>query len=183
MNWRRWLGRVIVTLALAGVLHVAIVMAIPYVVTGVFISRSVARFGVNHAVAPPLPTDQARTVVKPSPDLLYAVCIYDVSQGPVRVTLAPPRSYWSLSLFDRNSDNIFRANASDLPGESVTLTLVAQKDAVEHRLPQKDLVVVPHARGVLLARFLVLDASSMPAALAAQRSVTCTPATGQRTSS
>ena len=37
------------------------------------------------ACPPPL-TAQSRGIVLPSPDLLYSVCVFDVSQGPVRVT-------------------------------------------------------------------------------------------------
>jgi uncharacterized membrane protein len=104
---KRWIGLGAATLLLAAALHLAMIWLIPTAITLGFMRGLGKQAGYNHAVAPPLPTDTSRSVVAPSPDLLYAVCIFDVSAGPVRVSLRPPKSYWSLSLFDRNSDNFF----------------------------------------------------------------------------
>ena len=165
----------IVTLLLAGILHVAIVKLIPIAITSTFMSRVVGQFGVNRILANPLPTDKARAVVKPSPDLLYATCIYDVSAGPVRVSITPPSTYWSLSLFERNSDNFFKLSAADVKGGSAELIVgqSADADRAKAAFPSSVFVAAPGSRGVMLARLLVLDPSHMVAERAAQQSVRC----------
>lgn len=164
------------TLALAVVLHLGIVWLIPQAITGIFMSRVIAQAGANHVLTPPLPTDTARSVVMPSPDLLYAVCVYDLAAGPVRITAQPPGGYWSAAIYDRNSDNIFTLNDRDLAGRPLDLILTPTPNAgLQARFPAARIVQPPHGTGVLLVRALVLDATNMQPALQAQASVHCTP--------
>ena len=180
MRPNRWMKIVLATLLLASVLHVVIASLIPHAITAVFIARVAQQAGTNRVITPPLPTDKSRQVVKPSPDLLYATCIYDVSGGPVRVSIAPPATYWSLSLFGRNTDNFFKINAADITNGKAELILGGAKDATDakRRFPAVTFVQTPQATGVLLARILVLDPSNMSAALDSQKSVRCDAITG-----
>jgi uncharacterized membrane protein len=172
---RRWLTLSLATLALAAVLHVAFVWFLPHAIMQIFMSRLAGLASVNRVVAPPLPTDTSRTVVTPSPDLLYGTCVFDITHGPVRVTLRPPSTYWSLALFDTNTDNVFKLNATDIESETAEIVLGSASDiaAVKADFPSAKLVQPPHASGVMLARILVLDKSNMAEALAAQKSVSC----------
>ena len=180
MTARRLFGLGAITLMLAGVLHVLIVWLIPYAITGAFIRGISRQVGYNTVARPPLPTDKSRSVVAPSPDLLYAVCIFDVGAGPVRISARPPHGYWSLALYDRNSDNFFRTNDSEVKGDTVELILgLAPSDAnSKARFPAAAYVQTPHPVGVMLARILVLDPTDMKAALDAQSSVGCRPLAG-----
>ena len=72
--------------------------AIPYGVMQIFKSRMASQANVNTIFHSERATDTARTVVRPSPDLLYSVCWYDLSKGPVRVVSGAPRdTYWSVA--------------------------------------------------------------------------------------
>jgi len=178
MTAKRWIKLGAVTLALAAALHFLILWLIPLAITGVFIRRLVKEAGYNHVVTRPLPTDKSREVVKPSPDLLYAACSFDIGAGPVRISAAkPPQGYWSLALYDRNSDNFFKINNSEATGERVELILGLAPKAADFAaaFPSAIYVQTPHAIGVMLARILVLDRAEMAAALAAQASVRCDP--------
>lgn len=181
MSAKRGIGLGAVTLLLAGALHVLIVWLIPTAITYRFMRGLGKQVGYNHAVAPPLPTDKSRSVVAPSPDLLYAACVFDVSAGPVRVSMRPPKTYWSLALFDRNSDNFFRTNDGEQTGDSVDLILSqAPADADLHaRFPSAIYAQTPHATGVMLARILVLDQANMQAERDAQASIRCAALAGQ----
>ena len=172
---RQFLKLFAITIGLAVVLHVALVQFIPTVITSVFMTRVTQQVGLNHIVAGPLPTDKSRSVVKPSPDLLYAVCIYDVSAGPVHITIAPPETYWSLSLFARNTDNYFKLSEADVNAGAAEIVVGRAQDAgtAKATFPAAKFVVSPSASGVMLARLLVLDQNNMAAALAAQKSVRC----------
>lgn len=123
----------------------------------------------------PLPTDKTRTVVRPSPDLLYAACVYDISAGPVRVMIQPPMGYWSLSLYARNTDNYFKLGGADVEHGRAELVIGPAAAAAQARrdFPDARFVAAPGTKGVMLARVLVRDRAHMAAELAAQRSVRC----------
>jgi len=94
-------------LALAALVHVAAVWALPRAIVAVFRHRLIAEVGPNHVKAAPLPDEGWRTVPMPSPDQLYAACAYDVSAGPVLVTADLPEGYFSISGFSDDTDNFF----------------------------------------------------------------------------
>ena len=170
-----WLKLGAITLALAVVLHVAAVWLVPFAIMRIFMARVTEQSGVNRVIAQRLPTDKSRSVVKPSPDLLYGLCVYDVGTGPVKVSIRPPATYWSLALFDTNTDNFFKLNANEITGGTAELILGIGTDRADAKLkfPSATFVATPHAKGVMLARILVLDQSNMGEAQAAQQSVQC----------
>ncbi|MGB3754558.1 MAG: DUF1254 domain-containing protein [Parerythrobacter sp.] len=55
----------------------------------------------------PRMTPQTQTVVRPSPDLAYSICLYDLTAAPegLLVTMAAFDDYASLSFFDARTDN------------------------------------------------------------------------------
>jgi uncharacterized membrane protein len=73
----------------------------------------------------PPPIDHThRRVVMPSPDLLYAVCAYDLSDGSLRIRLdgTYPR-YWSIALYNSNSDNFLTLSGDAIGERGVDLTI------------------------------------------------------------
>lgn len=168
-----------ITLALAALLHIGIVWLVPRAITGVVMSRIVGQVGENQALTTPLPNATSRGVVMPSPDLLYAICVFDLAAGPLHVTARPSADYWSLALYDRNSDNFYTVNDKELAGAPLDLLVgIEAADAtLLARFPTARSVRAPHATGVVLVRGLVLDRSNMTAALATQASVQCAPVT------
>ena len=88
-NWFRW---IILTLALAVVFHLLTVTLFPRVIMAVAIRRILNRSGseINTLIHSPRVTVDSRQVVKPSPDLLYSICVYDVSEKPLRITATVP---------------------------------------------------------------------------------------------
>ncbi|PIW32050.1 MAG: hypothetical protein COW29_00095 [Rhodobacterales bacterium CG15_BIG_FIL_POST_REV_8_21_14_020_59_13] len=106
------------------------------------------------------PTDEtSRRVVRPSPDLLYSVCILDLSGGPVRIRAAGWDGYMSLSLFAANTDNVAAFNNSQIAGDiSVT---IGQNGVAS--------VALGSERGIALIRRLAVDDASMARADAVRR--------------
>ena len=115
------------------------------------------------------PSDQAvfalpvsakiRTVVMPSPDLLYSVCVYDLSTGPERISANPGLStYWSITLYGANSD-FFVINDRKAAGKPVIFLLVSNRDGTMHDTAANDpqIVVSPCVKGSLLMRVLTGD--------------------------
>lgn len=180
MTARRWIRLGVVTLALAAGLHVLIVWLIPHAITLAFVRGVSKQVGYNTVLRPPLPTHQSRSVVAPSPDLLYAVCVFDVSAGPVRISARRPPGYWSLSLYDRNSDNFFGINDNEIKGDTVELILTPGPAdvGIKAKFPAATYVQTPRSTGVMLSRILVLDPANMQAERDAQSSARCGPAAG-----
>jgi uncharacterized membrane protein len=177
---RRWLARAGIVLLLAAAFHVGALWALPRLIVARVSSRMAANGEVNHAFGQSLPTAASRAVVKPSPDLLYAVCVFDLSTGSLLVEGDLPGGYWSLSAFAANSDNFFVVDDRQVQGNRARYLLA--REAKPARLPAElagvPVVVAPSAKGVLLFRILVLDPADMAAPLAAQRSARCTPVGG-----
>ena len=66
--------------------------------------------GMYRWVAAARMTPQSQTIVRPSPDLAYAICRFDVADGPVLLTAPVSDTYGSLSIFDARTNNVFVAS-------------------------------------------------------------------------
>lgn len=83
---------------------------------------------LNRFVASPRQTPETQRVVRPSPDLSYAVCRFDVSDGPVVISAPAWDGYGSLSIFDDQTNNVFVAS---LDGKAASVILHKQGEAPE----------------------------------------------------
>lgn len=163
-----WLGVAILFLAIG---YAAVVSATPYALMHVAMGRigSHGR-GVNQFVFMPRTTEASRGVVRPSPDLAYAACVYDLSKGPIRIHGAPSAGdYASISIYQANSDNIFAMNDRQAPG-GVDVVLAKAGQAT----PAGAHVVISRSdKGVVLDRRLAPTADAFTAADQARRADVC----------
>lgn len=128
-------------------------------VPGFLMARAMDRLSdrapVNAMAFPPLADARSRTIVRPSPDLAYGSCVFDVSKGPVLVeALAVPAPYWSLSVFDRRTDVAFVRNNRQSAGQPIRIAIVKPGVAAPAGYEP---VSVTGDRGVALIRILVSD--------------------------
>ncbi len=63
------------------------------------------RQGYNQLAVAPVPDEHSRQVVRPSPDLLYASCIYNLKEGALTIEAPVPERYWSMQFYQMNTDN------------------------------------------------------------------------------
>lgn len=105
---------------------------------------------------PPI-DETARTVVRPSPDIIYSGCMYDVSAGPVVITLPAldEDSYVSVSFFDARTNNFAAFNNRDFGGDAARFLLapdrgITQSNAVMAEIDE--LVFTPTSTGLVLLR-------------------------------
>ena len=179
---RLWFYRGLALLVTAAAVHVLAVWAAPRLIMHVLMSGPTALTMdmQNKAAFPPAVTAQARTVVMPSPDLLYSVCVFDVSGGPVRVKANPSLpSYWSIALYAANSDNFFVVNDRQSAGKPVDLWLVSQgpNSHAAGVPPGSQVVVTPSSKGFLLMRVLTGNYEVEQAVVEpARRTLTCNKA-------
>lgn len=158
--------------ASAAVAHVGAVWATPYALMRVAMDRlSGGGKAINGFVFGPRTTQSSRGVVRPSPDLAYASCVYDLSGGPLLVTAepSPNQGYLSLSVFAANTDNIGVFDSLQMPqGIRFILALEGQ------RVPKGQRVLIsPSRKGIVLDRRLAPDAATFTAVDKARREDTC----------
>lgn len=178
---RLWFYRCVALAATALLVHLAAIWAAPRLIMQVLLNGPQAKVMQMHnrAAFPPPVTAQSRSIVLPSPDMLYSVCVFDVTQGPVRVQAHPRLStYWSIALYGNNSDNFFVVNDRQAGNAPVDLWLVAgDADAAGAAIPAGSRVVVtPSRQGFLLMRVLTGNYDAEKAVVEpARRTLQCTP--------
>jgi uncharacterized membrane protein len=185
---QRWLLRAAVVLAIAALTHLLVLWALPLVVMqrvldGVAADPDHFRSGV---MLPPRSDHTQRRIVLPSPDLLYALCRYDVTDRPLRVRASPasPASpapaapgggYWSVALYAANTDNFYVLNDLQAAGRPADLVIVAPGSGPVNAAPTAAVVRSPSARGLVLMRVLIAGdgAAALEAAESARRTLRC----------
>ncbi len=179
---RLWFYRGLTLITTAVLVHLAMIWAAPRLIMRVLMYGPVAQTMnmQNQAAFPPPVTASSRTVVMPSPDMLYSVCVFDVSARPLRIQANPAlASYWSIALYAANSDNFFVINDRNAANKPVDLWLVSEGgNAQAGGVPAGSRVVVaPSRTGFLLMRVLTGDYAAEKAVVEpARRTLSCTPA-------
>lgn len=176
---------VALVIGLVGIVsHILTVWTAPRVVMRTAWGQITEEFGVNKVGRPALPTAATRNDTLPSPDILRAVCGFDISKGPVRITAKVPPGAWSMAVYAMNADVIYSVNDTVTGEGSVAFTLMktqqrtGAKTGAATGQPSGDggrIIRVPDAHGVVIVRTLVRDRANMGDQKAAQASVTCAP--------
>ena len=188
---RPWYTRIMTLLVVAVAVHLTALWALPRLIMGRVMSAAAPAPQASNRVVFPPPTDHVqRRVVMPSPDLLYALCTFDVSMQPMRIRADPKTPhYWSIALYAANSDNFFVINDRQAAGLPVDIIL-SGPSAYPTRAPSpsqpasaqptgSQTVHAPSTQGLLLMRVLVTDdARERDIVEAARRSLQCEPLTG-----
>lgn len=167
-----WIAAAVVA---AAVVHLVVLYAVPWLVMGAAMRGVTGGAGANTAVFPPRADETSRTIVRPSPDLLYAACVYDLSERPLRIRAKLPRgTYWSISMFAANTDNFFKLNDREVGAPRLDLVLALPGTGVD--LPgDARLVEAPTTRGIILTRTLVDDERRLAELDRARRLFVCEP--------
>lgn len=125
----------------------------------------IAREGINVALPAPRADASARTVVRPSPDLLYTACVFDLKNGPLHITAPVQASYVSVSGFAADTSNFFALNdakiAPDAEGHKRINLLLARNQL--GALPEgATRIIAPSDRGLILFRSLITSEAELP---------------------
>jgi uncharacterized membrane protein len=162
MNGRRALW-IAATLVIAALVHIGTLYAVPRLV----MRRALAKMGAPNAIHfAERPTASSRGVVRPSPDMLYASCPFDLSNGALRVTARVPHStYWSVSAFDAATNNFFVRNDSQIRGDSIEVLMLRHGQPMPplDNALERVIVFAPSARGLVLFRTVIDDDKNVPA--------------------
>jgi uncharacterized membrane protein len=168
---RRWLFPIVAGGLVALGAYQATLLATPYALMQAAMMKVGKQGPANQFAFAPMTTAENQTIVRPSPDLSYSVCAFDVSKGPVLVDVQPlPGYYWSVSIFDARTDVAAVRSDRDTKGTAARLALLkAGQTAPAGYEP----VRVGYDRGLVLIRILVAPASTFPTIDAIRRKSTC----------
>ncbi|MCX7203588.1 MAG: DUF1254 domain-containing protein [Burkholderiales bacterium] len=188
---RSWYARIVALVAVAVAVHLTALWVLPRLIMGRVMSAAAPAPQASNRVVLPPPTDHLqRRVVMPSPDLLYALCTFDVSTQPMRIRADPKTPhYWSIALYAANSDNFFVINDRQAAGLPVDIVLngpspyptrsSSPSQPASAQPTGAQTVQAPSTQGLLLMRVLVTDYTrERDIVEAARRSLQCEPLTG-----
>jgi uncharacterized membrane protein len=168
---RRWLLPILFGLVLAAAAWQAALVAAPRFIMAVAVNRLAEAGGLGRMLHAPLPAAGRRTIVRPSPDLAYSSCPFDLSAGPLLVEVAPvPAPYWSLAVFDARTDVAFVANNRDTKGGAIRIALARPGQNVP---PGVGVILLNGDKGVALVRILIEDRTRFAAIDRARRASRC----------
>lgn len=166
-------------LAIATLANLATVAALPWLINAIVVHRLVEKSGgYNRAVAWPRADASARTIVRPSPDLLYTSCAFDVAERPLRITAPVAKGYVSISGFAANTDNFFALNDGDVapgPDGRKRLDVVVARAGATGLPAGVPVITAPSSRGLILFRTLIASDADLPVLLELQARQRCDP--------
>lgn len=125
----------------------------------------------------PRMTPDTQTVVRPSPDLAYAICLMDVSEGPVELAVPAWPEYGSLSIFEADTNNVY-AGSLDARAEGATgvrRVIVALEGQDLSGYGEAEQVIVSKPEVLALIRRLAPSQAAYEAAAALIPASRCAP--------
>lgn len=171
-SWIKW---IVTTIVLAVIVHLIVVKIQPNIIMGAVTKKLEKVYkGTNRLIYAPPTTDKSRNVVRPSPDLLYSACVYDVSKSPLRITAKVPDTYWSISFYESNTDNFFVKNDRQVKSRDVSFILVGKGGKVTDA-GDAEVIEAPTDKGFFIIRMLVKDEAKISDLKEVQRQATCNP--------
>ncbi|MEM9937946.1 MAG: DUF1254 domain-containing protein [Pseudomonadota bacterium] len=106
-----------------------------------------------------------------NPDSIITSMAYDLTNGPVQVSGNVWPDYWSLSLYQQNSDNFFVINDQQLDGDRFNYVIRLEgQDAGDETATE---IISPTRKGIMLIRRFVKQSEDMPDVLQNQDAMTC----------
>jgi uncharacterized membrane protein len=126
-GWIRGLSLYTAVLALVagGIIHITATLIVPQLAKASAFQRLSEALPLNRMRVLPSAGADSQPIPYLGPDVRLAVCRYDVSDGPVAVTMALPDKGWTLGLYTPNGDNFYVLPAQEQRSSDITLTLVA----------------------------------------------------------
>jgi len=175
----RWLLLILGGVLLGGIVHLATVIILPRTATQDAYARLTPIVPVNTVVALPAPTPEKAVMPFMDPAFASAVCRYDLSQGPLKLTVPVSPAYTSVSFYTRNDVAYYAINDRAAGRRVIELDLMttAQHDQVpeDEEVTAADRLIVesPTATGLIAIRAMAPEPGLMRAAQAAIAAARC----------
>lgn len=110
---------------LAGLIHVGSILALPHVTEGSAWQRIGLVVPEHDMKLLPVISPDYSPLPFMSPDIRYAGCRYDISDGTVTVKARLLHPSWSVALFKRDGTNFYTVSGADLQRGALELVIIA----------------------------------------------------------
>ncbi|RYE87144.1 MAG: hypothetical protein EOP19_05010 [Hyphomicrobiales bacterium] len=113
-------------LVLGGIIHITVILALPALTGGSVWSQVSAMGALNKSVVLPAVQPGQPNPLKLDPELSYAVCQIDLSNGPGVVTGTLPQAFWSVSVYNHAGVVLYSTTNRDGIGQNLDLGIFNQ---------------------------------------------------------
>ena len=175
----RWLLLLLGGALLGGVVHLATVIILPRTATQDAYARLTPIAPINTVVALPIPSSEKAIMPFMDPAFASAVCRYDLSEGPLKLTVPVSPAYTSVSFYTRYDVAYYAINDRAAGRRVIELDLMtaAQHEQVpeDEEITAADRLIVelPTPTGLIAIRAMAPEPGLMPAAQSAVAASRC----------
>ena len=175
----RWLLLLLGGALLGGVVHLATVIILPRTATQDAYARLTPIAPVNTVVALPIPSPEKAVMPFMDPAFASAICRYDLSEGPLKVTVPVSPAYTSISFYTRYDVAYYAINDRAAGRRVIELDLMtaAQHEQVpeDEEITAADRLIVesPTPTGMIAIRAMAPEPGLLPAAQSAVAASRC----------
>ena len=150
-------GTVLAGLIVAGAIHIAVVLGVPQLATNNAWTR-LHGIGKEHEIKLlPVAAPDAQTLPMMSPDIRYAICRYDLTKAPLRVSTPLPDGTWTIAFYTPLGDNFYTIRGSDIRRDQVQVVVYGQNQEIieppddAQAIPENEIVVrAQEAKGLIV---------------------------------
>jgi uncharacterized membrane protein len=175
----RLLFTVLVGVLLGGVVHLVSVLALPRISTQDAYSRLTPMTKLNGVT--PLPLADPGNSLMPfmDPAFAVAICRYDLSDGPLKLTVPVSQAYTSVSFYTRNEIAYYAINDRSAGRRVIELDLMTE--AQHEDLPEDEEITAadrliidsPTTTGLIVLKALAAEPGLMPQAQTTVAAASC----------
>ena len=178
----RWLLLGLGGAVLGGIVHLATIIILPRTATQDAYSRLERIVPVNTVTALPAPTPQSEPMPFMDPAFASAVCRYDLSRGPLKLSVPVSLAYTSVSFYTRYDVAYYAINDRAAGRRVIELELMTVDQ--HNQMPEDEditaadrlIVELPTLTGLIAIRALAPEPGLMPMARSAIAAARCTQA-------
>ena len=170
-KWIPWIGWTLLAVIVVAVfVNLIVTISIPTAIMNVTINKKF-NFPSNQWVFQPPITDNSTDVVRPAPDDIYSLLVYDVSQYPLHIT-SMTTQYWTISGFAMNTDNFFNLTSSQTKANPVEIVFVSKGMKYSDPTGKAQVVTVPSDKGILMITMVLPNQAALQGILQTQKQTT-----------
>ncbi|WP_316175904.1 MULTISPECIES: DUF1254 domain-containing protein [unclassified Bradyrhizobium] len=175
----RLLFTVVVGVLLGGVVHLVSVLALPRISTQDAYSRLTPMTKLNAVTQLPLADPGNSPMPFMDPAFAMAICRYDLSDGPLKLTVPVSQAYTSVSFYTRNEIAYYAINDRSAGKRVIELNLMTE--AQHEDLPEDEEITAadrliidsPTTTGLIVLKALAAEPGLMPQAQASLAAASC----------
>jgi uncharacterized membrane protein len=176
----RWLLLLLGGVLLGGIVHLATIFMLPRTATQDAYARLKPIAPVNQVATLPVPTPENAVMPFMDPSFAEAVCRYDLSAGPLKLTVPVSTAYTSVSFYTDSDVAYYAINDRAAGRRAIELDLMTSEQRAEmpedEEITAADRLIVesPTPTGLIAIRALAPEPALRPMAQAIIAAARCT---------